>query len=357
MTEPVIQLDVLPTALAAAGVAVKPEWGLDGVNLLPFLTGRDEQAPHDTLYWRLGGQAAVRRGDWKLVRYDSTVDTPGRGRRRGRRSRRSARSACTISPRTSARPTTAARDYPDKAKELLTAWEDWSRATRPAPLGARQRRRRRRDEGGADDEDRPTVTPSRPACPPRHPRGARRPARRGRGPRGRSAGSPGRTSSTSWRTTWAGATSAGTAREIKTPNLDKLANAGARLEQFYVQPVCSPTRAALMTGRYPMRHGLQVGVVRPWAQYGLPLDERTLPAGPEAGGLRDGDRRQVAPRPLPARVPADPPRVRPPVWPLQRRPRLLHPHPRRRVRLAPRRPESAATRATAPTCSPARPSG
>ena len=55
--------------------------------------------------------------------------------------------------------------------------------------------------------------------------------------------------------------------------------AGAKLDQFYVQPVCSPTRAALMTGRYPMRHGLQVGVVRPWAQYGLPLEERTLAAG------------------------------------------------------------------------------
>ena len=65
--------------------------------------------------------------------------------------------------------------------------------------------------------------------------------------------------------------------EIKTPALDTLAAAGARLEQFYVQPVCSPTRAALMTGRYPFRHGLQVGVVRPWAQYGLPLEERTLP--------------------------------------------------------------------------------
>src|SRR5205085_5156556 len=64
--------------------------------------------------------------------------------------------------------------------------------------------------------------------------------------------------------------------EIKTPQLDKLAAAGARLEQFYVQPVCSPTRAALITGRYPMRHGLQVGVVRPFAQYGLPLEERTL---------------------------------------------------------------------------------
>jgi arylsulfatase A-like enzyme len=67
------------------------------------------------------------------------------------------------------------------------------------------------------------------------------------------------------------------AKEIRTPELDKLANGGARLEQFYVQPVCSPTRAALMTGRYPMRHGLQVGVIRPWAKYGLPLEERMLP--------------------------------------------------------------------------------
>jgi arylsulfatase A-like enzyme len=65
--------------------------------------------------------------------------------------------------------------------------------------------------------------------------------------------------------------------DIRTPNIDKLAAAGAKLDAFYVQPVCSPTRAALMTGRYPIRHGLQVGVVRPWAQYGLPLDERTLP--------------------------------------------------------------------------------
>jgi len=74
------------------------------------------------------------------------------------------------------------------------------------------------------------------------------------------------------------------ASEIKTPNIDKLAGGGAKLEAFYVQPVCSPTRAALMTGRYPMRHGLQVGVVRPWAQYGLPLEERTLPqALAEAG--------------------------------------------------------------------------
>jgi arylsulfatase A-like enzyme len=65
--------------------------------------------------------------------------------------------------------------------------------------------------------------------------------------------------------------------QIRTPHLDRLAAAGARLDAHYAQPVCSPTRAALMTGRYPMRHGLQVGVVRPWARYGLPLAERTLP--------------------------------------------------------------------------------
>jgi arylsulfatase A-like enzyme len=72
--------------------------------------------------------------------------------------------------------------------------------------------------------------------------------------------------------------------EIKTPKLDELAASGARLEQFYVQPVCSPTRAALMTGRYPMRHGLQVGVVRPWAEYGLPLEEKTLPQALKQAG-------------------------------------------------------------------------
>lgn len=72
--------------------------------------------------------------------------------------------------------------------------------------------------------------------------------------------------------------------EVQTPHLDGLANSGARLESFYVQPVCSPTRAALLTGRYPFRYGLQVGVVRPWAQYGLPLEERLLPQALKSAG-------------------------------------------------------------------------
>ena len=76
--------------------------------------------------------------------------------------------------------------------------------------------------------------------------------------------------------------------EIKTPHIDRLAADGCRLKDFYVQPVCSPTRAALLTGRYPMRYGLQVGVVRPWADYGLPLEEKTLADDLQAAGYVTG---------------------------------------------------------------------
>jgi arylsulfatase A-like enzyme len=75
---PVIQLDLMPTFLAAAGVEVDPQWQLDGVNLLPYWTGRESRPPHEALYWRMGPQMAVRQGDWKLVRYDTAAD-PGQG--------------------------------------------------------------------------------------------------------------------------------------------------------------------------------------------------------------------------------------------------------------------------------------
>lgn len=72
--EPVIQLDVLPTALAAAGVAVKPEWQLDGVNLLPLLEGKTPRLAPRELYFRFGVQYAVRQGDWKLVKASKTME-------------------------------------------------------------------------------------------------------------------------------------------------------------------------------------------------------------------------------------------------------------------------------------------
>ncbi len=64
---PIIQLDVLPTALAAAGVEEKSDWKLDGINLLPYLTGEKKGSPHEALFWRFGRQRAVRSGDWKLT--------------------------------------------------------------------------------------------------------------------------------------------------------------------------------------------------------------------------------------------------------------------------------------------------
>jgi len=72
--------------------------------------------------------------------------------------------------------------------------------------------------------------------------------------------------------------------QIKTPNLDKLATSGVRLESYYGLPLCTPARAALMTGRYPMRHGLQSFVIFPAHKYGLPLDETTLPQALKQAG-------------------------------------------------------------------------
>jgi arylsulfatase B len=65
--------------------------------------------------------------------------------------------------------------------------------------------------------------------------------------------------------------------DINTPNIDELAKGGVRLEQFYAQPMCTPSRAALMTGRYPFRYGLQTAVIPSASKYGLPTDEWILP--------------------------------------------------------------------------------
>src|SRR5262245_59986445 len=65
--------------------------------------------------------------------------------------------------------------------------------------------------------------------------------------------------------------------DIKTPNLDALASCGAKFTQFYVQPMCTPTRAALLTGRYPFRYGLQTAVIPSVSAYGLDTNEWLLP--------------------------------------------------------------------------------
>lgn len=63
---PVITLDVAATANALAGNDVDPV--LDGVNLIPYLTAANDNAPHKSLFWRWEGQSAIRQGDWKYIR-------------------------------------------------------------------------------------------------------------------------------------------------------------------------------------------------------------------------------------------------------------------------------------------------
>ena len=81
-SHPVISLDVLPTALAAAGIRPLSGLHLDGVNLLPYLTGENQRPPHASLFWRYGLHRAIRHGKWKLTiaarqrasLYDLSVD-------------------------------------------------------------------------------------------------------------------------------------------------------------------------------------------------------------------------------------------------------------------------------------------
>jgi len=73
---------------------------------------------------------------------------------------------------------------------------------------------------------------------------------------------------------------------IETPNIDRLAREGVELDRFYVQPICTPTRASLLTGRSPLRAGLVFGVIRPWDYFGLPGSEHLLPETLRAAGYQ-----------------------------------------------------------------------
>lgn len=64
--------------------------------------------------------------------------------------------------------------------------------------------------------------------------------------------------------------------KIRTPHLDRFAKEGVRLENFHVAPLCSPTRAGLMTGRWPIRYGMGESVITPWRKWGLSTEEGTI---------------------------------------------------------------------------------
>jgi arylsulfatase A-like enzyme len=120
---PVIQLDILPTVLAAAGVEVKSDWKVEGVNLLPYLKGEKKDAPHEALYWRFGQQIAIRKGDWKLVKAVGT----GAGNRQSTEAASTEGAQLFNLAKDIGETTDLASKEPEKLKELAAAWDQWNR--------------------------------------------------------------------------------------------------------------------------------------------------------------------------------------------------------------------------------------
>jgi arylsulfatase A-like enzyme len=105
----VSSLDILPTALAAAKVVPPADAALDGVDLFPFLTGKNTSDPHEALFWRWRAELAIRSGNWKLVR--------GKEIREWR--------LIDLSTDLKEEHDLFAQ-YPEKAKELLERFEKWT---------------------------------------------------------------------------------------------------------------------------------------------------------------------------------------------------------------------------------------
>ena len=137
--KPVIQLDILPTAIVAAGGTVDPQWKLDGVDLMPHIAGQTKSPAHETLYWRFGEQWAIRKGDWKLVAARADQNAP-----------RLINLASDIGETTD-----LSAQQPEKLKELTADYQAWNKEQaeplwkQPAPAGQRKQQRQRQAEKAA----------------------------------------------------------------------------------------------------------------------------------------------------------------------------------------------------------------
>jgi len=103
---PVVSIDVTATALEPAGVGAS-QAKLDGISLMPVLTGKTAEMAERPLFWRVGEQNAVRSGDWKLIRngkewqlYDLAHDI--------------------------SESTNLATKEPSRVRQLLALWEQWN---------------------------------------------------------------------------------------------------------------------------------------------------------------------------------------------------------------------------------------
>ena len=74
--------------------------------------------------------------------------------------------------------------------------------------------------------------------------------------------------------------------EFPTPNIDRIAKEGVELDRFYVTPICSPTRVGLLTGRYPIRAGLQRITVKRWGTRAIPDSDLLISQGLAKAGYK-----------------------------------------------------------------------
>ena len=67
--KPISMLDMLPTFINVAGGKASEIEGLDGVDLIPYVTGENPAAPHEVLFWKKENRGIIREGDWKMLRF------------------------------------------------------------------------------------------------------------------------------------------------------------------------------------------------------------------------------------------------------------------------------------------------
>lgn len=114
LNQPVVQLDVLPTILAAVGVPLPDASAIDGVNLLPLLEGSKSDVAREALYWRFGPQFAVRQGDLKLVK-----------------AAKDAEPMLIDLAKDPGETSDLSAQMPERKRQLQTLWDSWNAQMKP----------------------------------------------------------------------------------------------------------------------------------------------------------------------------------------------------------------------------------
>ena len=116
---PVSTLDFMPTFAAMAGTV--PPKDIDGLDVLPFLRGEKQGAPHGDMFWKLNGQCAIVRDQWKAVRFNGKPNKP---------------ELYELS-KDLGEQTNVAGENPEMLDQLNKAWDIWNSTLPPAFVPAK----------------------------------------------------------------------------------------------------------------------------------------------------------------------------------------------------------------------------